>query len=104
MEFETFMFREVEQMNGHGWLHSVGRRLRRQRLDQDHHLYTWNPTTLRNLLAAGGFRMQSFRAVTSPRQDPVAPVADISGLAFRVATWVLGVALSRKAAVAVPID
>ncbi len=61
---------------------------------------------LRKLLAASGFQMQSFRVVTSAGADPVAPEADISGLAFRDATWVLGVALYRKevTAVAVPID
>ncbi len=62
--------------------------------DRDHHLYCWNPTTLRNLVECAGFSVHSITRRTAAREDLFAPLAWSSAL-FHVAVWFAGMVLRR---------
>lgn len=62
--------------------------------DPDHHLYCWNPTTLRNLVECTDFGVHSITRRTAAREDLFAPLAWSPAL-FRLAVWCAGTALRR---------
>jgi len=62
--------------------------------DPDHHLYCWNPTTLRNLVECADFAVHSLTRRTAAREDLFAPLASSSAL-FQLAVWFAGTVLRR---------
>jgi len=71
------------------------RRLVAKERDPDHHLYCWNPTTLRNLIEEAGFSVVEIRFRTAAREDIFAPMARYSWRLFELAVWNAGVILRR---------
>jgi SAM-dependent methyltransferase len=69
--------------------------LRPMESDIDHHLYCWNPTTIRNVLDAAGFRVKDVVVRSAAAEDRVEPLARISWRAFKLATQMAGVILRR---------
>jgi SAM-dependent methyltransferase len=77
-------------------LEASDRRLREVPLDLDHHLYCWNPTTMRNLLAHSGLSLRTWMVRTAARENLLQPLARFSWRAFATATWILGSLLQRR--------
>ena len=63
--------------------------------DPDHHLYCWNPTTLRNLLSAAGFNAAEMCRRSAAREDVFAPIARHSWPLFQFAVLAAGMLLRR---------
>ncbi len=63
--------------------------------DPDHHLYCWNPTTLRNLIAVAGFRVTEMSCRIAAREDVFAPIAGYSWPLFEFAVRAAGMLLRR---------
>lgn len=71
------------------------RKLVTKERDPDHHLFCWNPTTLRNLVEEAGFSVVEIRFRTAAREDIFAPMARYSWRLFAFAVWNAGVLLRR---------
>jgi len=77
-------------------LESGAQRLQPLALDMDHHLYCWNPTTMRNLLAHSGLALRRSSIRTAAREDLAQPLARFSWTAFTALTWIFGRLLQRR--------
>ena len=76
-------------------LEGQARRVKPKNQDPDHHLYCWNPTTLRNLVECAGFATRDIQVRIAARQDIFAPVAHYSWTAFTLLVWGAGMILRR---------
>lgn len=63
--------------------------------DPDHHLYCWNPTTLRNLAGAAEFSVAEMSRRIAAREDAFAPIAGHSWPLFQFAVRAAGLFLRR---------
>jgi len=64
--------------------------------DLDHHLYAWTPRTLGNLLVDAGFQIDEVKIITAAWHPRMFWVARFGKVAWRLACWVLAVALKRR--------
>lgn len=81
------------------WLPIDDWRVERELMDEpDHHLYTWSPRLLRNLLVEAGFRVTQCRVVTYawPPRYYEELYRLLPRRAFDLLGWVLAVALRRR--------
>jgi SAM-dependent methyltransferase len=66
-------------------------------LDKDHHLYTWTPLLLANLLREVDYHVGTVRVVTSAwRYNYLRPARRLSPVAYRGLTFLTAVALRRR--------
>jgi SAM-dependent methyltransferase len=63
--------------------------------DPDHHLYCWNPTTLRNLVEEADFSVVEICCRIAAREDIFAPMMRYSWPLFELAAWSAGMILRR---------
>ena len=63
--------------------------------DPDHHLYCWNPTTLRNLVGVAGFSAAEVSRRIAAREDVFARIAGHSWPVFQFAVRAAGMLLRR---------
>lgn len=64
--------------------------------ENDHHIFCWNPDTMRNLLLVAGFDPKYVVVRTAARENLLAPMARISWWVFRMGAWTAGVVLRRR--------
>jgi len=81
-------------------------KLKRSEVDCDHHLFCWNPTTMRNLLAASGYRMKELVIRRAACESRLRRLDLISWRLFRLGVWVCGLVLRRRemSVIAEPIE
>jgi SAM-dependent methyltransferase len=70
--------------------------------DKDHHLFTWSPLNLGNLLAEAGFQIVGTRISTQAWSPKLFFIGRYFGFkAFRIGCWLLGTLKNRREVVAV---
>jgi SAM-dependent methyltransferase len=69
--------------------------------DPDHHLYTWTPLLLRNLLAEASFDVRDCRVVAHAWPPMTALVSRLPGRAFDLAAFAWSIARKRRQLMAV---
>ena len=68
----------------------VARHARRFRQDDpNHHLYSWSPLTLANLVSSAGFRVHSVRTQPFGFERYLAPLAQVNVALYRATLWVV---------------
>lgn len=79
-----------------GWAPSLARLISGSRVDSDHHLFTWTPTTMRNLLDESGWRLDSARIAYAAREDLMQPLSMLGRPTYRAGVTILGHLLGRS--------
>lgn len=64
--------------------------------DIDHHLYCWNPTTMRNLMYVSGFQLEKLVVRSAAYEDRLEPVSRLSWGIFRLGVWLAGAYVRRR--------
>jgi hypothetical protein len=65
-------------------------------MDQDHHLFCWNPTTMRNLLEICGYTFKNVTVRSAAAEHRLESLALFSWVLFKLSVRVAGVLLRRR--------